>query len=79
MIMIKKTDWYFSALPYVLTVFNVCGLPFFPLYPNQFLILMAMAHYATVYINCLFGCDTLFQAVPLILIQYISLAYRMHV
>jgi len=32
--MLKKTDWYFSVVPYVLCLCTVFSMPFFPIYPN---------------------------------------------
>ena len=68
MLLTKKTNVYITLLPYLITLVQLCELPFRPIFPNSYLLITAGWVLASYFFLTVLSFQTLYQAVPILLI-----------
>ena len=77
LILIKKTTIYVSLLAWFVAVVQLCELPVCAVFPTWYLVMTAAWIFASFFFLTVLTFQTLFQALPILLVLFIGLPIRL--
>jgi len=78
LLLTRKTNYYIHFLPFMIAVVQLCELPFRPVFPIWYLLISAAWVFASYFFLTVLSFQTLYQAVPILLILLVGLPLRLY-
>ena len=78
MVLTRKTNHYIHVLAWLIALVQLCELPFHPVFPFWYLFITSSWVFASYFFLTVLSFQTLYQAVPILLILLVGLPLRMY-
>ena len=76
MLLTKKTDSYPRFMPWLLTIMQLCELPFLPVLPVWYVGIIAVWLFCMIFFQTVLPIQTLYQGLPIFMVLLICLPAR---
>ena len=78
MLITRKNNHYLRLMPWLITLIQLCELPFAPVLPTWYIVLITVWLSCSLFFLTVLSLQTLFQAVPILLTMLICLPIRLY-